>query len=198
MLLNCGVEEDSWESPGLQEIQPVHPKGNPSCIFGRIDADAKTPILSPSDVKSWLIWNDPDAGKDWRWEEKGKTGSDGWMASPTECPWVWVNSGDWWWTGRPGVLQSMELQSIGHDWVTELNWTDLNTWSNLHLSSRAILSWPDQGSALPTKWPFTEKFYNADAPLHPSFRIHRASLNGPYKFKQPQSMLQMWEPPSLL
>ena len=74
MLLNCGVGEDSWESLGLQEIKPVNPKGNRSWIFtGRTDAEAETPILWPSDVKSWLIGKDPDAGKDWRWEEKGMT-----------------------------------------------------------------------------------------------------------------------------
>ena len=51
-------------------------------------------------------------------------GWDGWMASPTWWTWVWVNSGSWWWTGRPGVLRFMGLQRVGHDWVTELNWTD--------------------------------------------------------------------------
>ena len=57
-----------------KEIQPVHPKGNQSWIFiGRTDAEAETPILWPPDVKNWLIWKDPDAGKDWRWEEKGMT-----------------------------------------------------------------------------------------------------------------------------
>ena len=50
-------------------------------------------------------------------------GWDGWMASPTQWTWVWVNSGSWWWTGRPGVLQSMGSQRVGHDWATELNWT---------------------------------------------------------------------------
>ena len=55
-----------------KEIQPVHPKGNQSWIFiGRTDVEAETPILWPPDAKSWLIWKDPDAGKDWRWEEKG-------------------------------------------------------------------------------------------------------------------------------
>ena len=49
---------------------------------------------------------------------------DGWMASPTEWTWVWVNSGSWWWTGRPGVLRFMRSQRVGHDWVTELNWTE--------------------------------------------------------------------------
>ena len=57
-----------------KEIQPVHPKGNQSWIFiGRTDAEAETPILWPPDAKSWLIGKDPDAGKDWRWEEKGMT-----------------------------------------------------------------------------------------------------------------------------
>ena len=73
------------ESPlDSKEIQPVHPKGNQSWIFfGRSDAQAETLILWPPDTKNWLIWKDPDAGKDWRWEEKGTTeGWDGWMASP--------------------------------------------------------------------------------------------------------------------
>ena len=51
-------------------------------------------------------------------------GWDGWMASPTQWTWIWVNSRSWQWTGRPGVLQSMRLQRVRHDWVTELNWTD--------------------------------------------------------------------------
>ena len=49
-------------------------------------------------------------------------GWDGWMASPTQWTWVWVNSGIWWWTGRPGMLQSVGLQRVRHNWVTELNW----------------------------------------------------------------------------
>ena len=55
--------------------------------------------------------------------EGNDRGWDGWMASPTQWMWVWVNSGRWWWTGRPGVLRFMGLQRIGHDWATELNWT---------------------------------------------------------------------------
>ena len=52
----------------------------------------------------------------------GCWGWDGWMASPTQWTWVWVNSGSWWWTGRPGMLRFMGSQRVGHDWVTELNW----------------------------------------------------------------------------
>ena len=56
------------------------------------------------------------------WGEGDDRGWDGWMASPTQWTWVWVVSRSWWWTGRPGVLQSMGLQRVGHDWATELNW----------------------------------------------------------------------------
>ena len=65
----------------------------------------------------------------WCWEGLGAGGEgddrgwDGWMASRTHWTWVWVNSGSWWWTGRPGVLRFMGSQRVGHDWVTELNWT---------------------------------------------------------------------------
>ena len=73
-------------------------KGNQSWIFiGRTNAKAETPILWPPDGKSWLIWKDPDAGKDWRWGgERDDRGWDGWMASLTQWTWVWVNSGSWW------------------------------------------------------------------------------------------------------
>ena len=67
----------------------------------------------------------------WCWEGLGAGGEgddrgwDGWMASPTRWAWVWVNSGSWWWSGRPGVLRFMGSQRVGQDWVTELNWTFL-------------------------------------------------------------------------
>ena len=59
-------------------------------------------------------------------------GWDGWMASLTRWTWVWVNSWSWWWTGRPGVLRFMGLQRVGHDWVTELNWTEYSVVSMYH------------------------------------------------------------------
>ena len=73
------VLEKTLESPlDYKEVQPVHPKGNQCWIFiGRTDVEAETPILWPPDVKNWLIWKDPDAGKDWRWEEKGMRWLDG-------------------------------------------------------------------------------------------------------------------------
>ena len=91
MLLNCGVREGSWESPGHQETQPVHSKGNQSWIFtGRTDAEAETPILWPPDVKNWLIWKRPDAGKDWRWEEEGMTEDE--IVGSIMTQWTWMLS----------------------------------------------------------------------------------------------------------
>ena len=122
------VLEETLESPlDYREIQPVHSKGDQSWVFiGRTDAEAETPILWPPHVKSWLIGKDPDAGRDWRQEEKGMNrGWDSWMASLTRWTWVWVKSGSWWWTRGPGVLQFMGLQRVGHDLVTELNWTEI-------------------------------------------------------------------------
>ena len=69
-FLNCRAGKDSWESLGLQGDQTSHPKGNQPWIFiGRTDAE--TPVIWPPEAKNWLIWKDPDAGKNWRWEEKG-------------------------------------------------------------------------------------------------------------------------------
>ena len=118
------VLEKTLESPlDCKEIQPVHPKGDQSWVFiGRPDAKAETPILWPPHAKSWLIGKDPDVGRDWGQKEEGPTGWDGWMASLTRWTWVWVNSGSWWWIGRPGVLRFMGSQRVRHDWATELNW----------------------------------------------------------------------------
>ena len=109
------VLEKTLESPlDCKEIQPVHSKGNQSWMFiERTDGEAETPIIWPPDVKSWQIWKDPDAGKDWGQEEKGMTEDE--MASLTQWTWVWVNSRSWWWTGRPGVLQFMGSQRVGHN-----------------------------------------------------------------------------------
>ena len=135
------VLEKMLESPlDCKEIQPVHSEGDqPWVFFGRNDAKAETPILWPPHAKSWLVGKDSDAGRDWGQEEKGMTGWDGWMASPTQWTWVWVNSGSWWWTGRPGVLQFMGLQRVGHDWATELNWTELNRYSHPSKDAQVIL-----------------------------------------------------------
>ena len=87
-------------------------------IHWKDSSEAETSILWPPDAKNWLIWKDPDARKDWRWKEKGTT-EDGMVGGITDSmDMSWVNCGIWWWTGRPGVLQSMGSQR-----ATKLNWT---------------------------------------------------------------------------
>ena len=76
----------------------------------------------------------------WCWErlraggEGDDRGWDGWMASPTQWTWVWVDSRSWWWRGRPGVLWFMGSQRVGHNWATELNWIEKNYYSSIHIS----------------------------------------------------------------
>ena len=69
------------------------------------------------------------------------TGWDSWMASLTEWTWTWVNSGSWWWTGTPGILQSMGLQRVGHDWVTALNWMYMYILYKLVFESVTLHKW---------------------------------------------------------
>ena len=92
-----------------------------------------------------LMWKELTHWKrPWCWERltAGGEGDDrgwgGWMASLTQWTWVWVNFGSWWWTGRPGVLQSMGSQRVGHDWATELNWckNTISLWSRLALQQQ--------------------------------------------------------------
>ena len=95
--------------------------------MGRTDTEAETLIFWPPDGKKLTHWKRP-----WFWErlkvgrEGDNRGWDGWMASLTQWTWVWVNSGSWWWAGRPLMLHSMGSQRVRHDWATELNWSELN------------------------------------------------------------------------
>ena len=134
--------EKTRESPlDCKEIQPVHPKGNQSWIFtGRTDVEAETPILCITWCKERTPWKRPWCGERLKAGGEGDDrGWDGWMASPIQWTWIWVNSGSWWWTGRPVMLQSMGSQRIGHDCVTKLNWTELNC----HLRGMLfLLNWP--------------------------------------------------------
>ena len=120
------VLEKTLDSPlDCKEIQPVNPKGNQSWIFiGRTDAEAEVPILWPPDVKNWLIGKGHDTGKHWRQEENETmedetVGWHHWLSGR-----VWASSRSWWQTETPGVLQSM-VQRVGHNWTTELNWTEV-------------------------------------------------------------------------
>ena len=132
LIFQTVVLEKTLASPlDCKEIKLVHPKGNQSWIFiGSTEAEAL--ILWPPDGTSQLIGKDPDAGEDWRQEEKGMTEEE--MVGRIQWTWVWASSGRWWRTGKLGVLQSMGLQRVGHDWVTELNWTGGGNGKPLHYS----------------------------------------------------------------
>ena len=117
------VLEKTLESPlDCKEIQPVHPKGNQSWVFiGRTDVEAETPIIWPPDAKSWLIWKDPDAGKDWRQEENGMTEDEmvGWHhgLDGRECEWT-PGAGD----GQGGLVCCSSWRHKELDTTERLNW----------------------------------------------------------------------------
>ena len=126
MLLNSGVGQDSWESLGLQD--PTSPFWRRSALVFLWREwcwswNSSTLATSCEQLTHWE--------RLWCWEGLGAGGEgddrgwDGWMASQAWWTWVWVNSGSWWWTGRPGVLRFMGSQRVRHDWVTELNWNPL-------------------------------------------------------------------------
>ena len=114
------VLENTLENPvDSKEIKPANPKENqPWISLGRAEAEAEALRFWPPDVKSWLIGKDPDAGKDWG-QEKGATEWNCSMALLNQWTWVWANSGRQWRTGKPGMLQTMGLQRVGHDLATE-------------------------------------------------------------------------------
>ena len=112
------VLKKTLESPlDCKEIQPVNPKGSQSWIFiGRTDAEAEPPILGPPAAKNWLIGKDLDSGINWR-QEKGTTedktvGWHHWLDGHE----FEASSRSWWWTGKPGMLQSMGSQRVRHNW----------------------------------------------------------------------------------
>ena len=137
------VLEKSLESPlDCKEIQPVNPKRNQSWIFiERTDAEAETPVLWPPDGKNWLIWKDPDAGKDWRQEEKGTTEDEmiGWHH--------WLNGHAFEYI--PGLVMDREAWCAVVHGIAK-SWTQLSNWNELNYG----------GHILPGKWRVSSKRRN--------------------------------------
>ena len=123
MLVNCGVGEDSrvpWTAkrsnqPILKEIGPVY--SLEGLMLNWKSSTLATWCEELTHLKRPWFWERLKAGG-----EVDDRGWDGWMASLTQWTWVWVNSGNLWWIGRPGVLRFMGSQRVGHNWETELNW----------------------------------------------------------------------------
>ena len=117
------VLEKTLESPlDCKEIQPVHSKGiSPGCslegLMLKLKLQYSSHLMQSADYfkRPWCRERLKAAG------EGDNRGWDGWMASPTQWTWIWVDSGSWWWTRRPGVLWLMGSQRVRHNWVTELN-----------------------------------------------------------------------------
>ena len=122
------VLEKTLQSPlDCKDIKPVNPKGNHSEYWlGGLMLKLKLNSLGTW-CEVMTHWKRPFC-----WERLNAEGEGydrdkiSWMASPTRQTWVWESSGNWWWTGKPAVPQPMGWQRVGHDWATELNWTELN------------------------------------------------------------------------
>ena len=126
------VLEKTLEGPlDCKEIQRVHPQGDQSWVFiGRTDVEAETPILWPHDAKSWLIWNNPDAGKDWGQEEKGMTEGEmaGWHHQLNRHEFGWTPGfGD----GRESLVHYSSWDYEESDKTERLNWTELWNWGRV-------------------------------------------------------------------
>ena len=135
MLLNCGVGEDSCATA----------RRSNQCILKEISPEYSSEgLMLKLKLQYFGHWCEEltHFKRPWCWEwlkaggEGDNRGWDGWMGSPTQWAWVWLNSRSWWWTGRPGVLQSMGSQRVGHDWAIELivcsmDWREEKT-SNRH------------------------------------------------------------------
>ena len=142
MLLNCGVGEDSLRVPwtARRSNQSILKEISPGCSLEGIDAEAETPNTLATSCEELTHLKIP-----WRWErlraggEGDNRGWGGWMTSPTKWTWAWVNSGSWWWTGRPHALQFMGSQRVGHDWATEMtDWIICVTLKMNHLPTLSI------------------------------------------------------------
>ena len=122
VLKSCGAGKDAWESLGLQgdQIRPFQRKSTLNTHWKDCWESSKTLATWCKESTHWK--------RPWFWErfksggEEDNRGWGDWMASPTQWTWVWVNSSNWWWTGRSDVQQSMGSQRVGDNWVTELNW----------------------------------------------------------------------------
>ena len=164
MLLNCGVGEDSWRIPwtARRSNQSIIKEIGPECSLEGQMLKLKLQYFGhlmrrTNSLEKTLVVERLKVGG-----EGDDRGWDGWMASLTQWTWVWANSGSWWWTGRPGMLQSMGSQRVRQDWETEL--TDLLSLNSSHTFSFSYF--PYSVSERLCKWPGTKLALTAPCSFH--------------------------------
>ena len=158
MLLNCGIGEDSWESLG-QQGDPIGQSWRKSTLNIHWKDWCWSWLKLKLQYFGHLMWRTGFLEKTLMLErlkagvEGYDRGWDGWMASPTPWTWVWESSETWWWTGKPGLLESMGSQRVEHNWVTKLNWIDFQYiwWINL------VFLKPVSLQTLSPDYPFIER-----------------------------------------
>ena len=158
MPLNCGVGEDSWESLG-QQGDPTSPSWRKGVLnihwkdwcWRWSSSTLATLCKELSHLKRPWCWERLKAGG-----EGDDRGWDGWMASPTQWTWVWVSSRSWWWTGKPGVLQSMGSERVRHNWMTELIVWFRERMPEIELERHRFKTALRIGIIMPSKWVYWE------------------------------------------
>ena len=138
LMASSSLSPKVWEPERLEGLTPQKSlcvslsepeSGGKNCLTLKAESREFPLNLSTAIPFDWILFHYME--RLWCWErlkaggEGDDRGWDGWMASPTQWRWVWVNSGSWWWTGRPGVLWSMGLRRVGHNWATQLNWMNI-------------------------------------------------------------------------
>ena len=185
------VLEKTLESPlDCKEIQPVHPKGDQSWVWSvqvmlKLKLQSLGHLMRRVDsLEKTLMLGGLGAGG-----EGDDRGWDGWTASLTRWTWVWVNSGSWWWTGRPGMLRFMGWQRVGHNWATELNWTDCNMRTKKYTNYKctaycSFITWtyPHQYRPLPGIQRLSS-YLLSDPPMCDT-AMSRSDYSGPQQQKQ--------------
>ena len=132
MLLNCGAGEDSWESPGLQRsnqsiLKEISPEYSLERLMLKLKLQYFGHLMQRADSLKKTLMQGKIEGRRRRGQPRMR-----WLdPSPTQWTWVWVDSRNWWWTGRPGVQWFMGSQRVGHDWATELKGSRVN-YNNSH------------------------------------------------------------------
>ena len=200
MLLNCGVGEDPWTAK--RSNQSILKEISLEYSLEGLMLKLKLQYLATS-CEEMTHWKRP-----WCWErlkaggEGDDRGWDGWMASPTQWTWVWVGSGSWWWTGRPGVLQSTGLQRVGHDWATELNWNTrcmalLSDLLGTQLGGEKAELLPPRHGCCPYCWPSALSQHHSELTGPPFLAIQPLAMH-PRPPTLPQWRVLSWWYPAVI